>query len=233
MEYLKKGMEVYIIPNTRFWGGELSSNPKNTIGIITNVNPATDYCYSVKWLNNESNVYSIEDLAKYDGSFTDIYKDVNFNKIYFKDKKPKNLKDVLNILYSGLYDGSITTYNKMDKEYLIQCSQSKMRSFDDYLLICKTYFPNVKIETAFKNLLLFRMKLSNLKNNKSGLILRSCSGINRINISSSTTDLNNYYRSALQQSKYSSLYSWEELFKMININSFDDLIQFYKNNLKE
>lgn len=232
MEQLKVGTRVFIRPFTEFWNRESKSNPSNITGSIKSIS-SRDYCYRVIWDNGIENNYRIDDLLEYKGDYLGSYTKVNINKIYFKDKKPKNLKDILNILYSNNYGSAISTYFKNDKEYILQCSGGKMRSFDDYLLICKTYFPNVKTETAFKNLLLFKMNLPKVDTNICGLRLRACSQIKRINISTSEKPLDSNYNDSLNSNKFDSIYNWKELFKMININSFDDFIQFYKTNLKE
>lgn len=232
MEKFEKGTKVFIKPGSNFYDRKSDSNPRNVVGLIISIKGG-DYCYRVRWNNGFENNYSTIDLSIYEGNFVDSYSGMNLNKIYFKDKKPKNLKNILNTLYSSQYGSTIKTYHKNNKEYFIQCEDGKMRSFDDYFLICKTYFPKVKIETAFKNLLLFKMNLLKVEKNLEGLRLRACSTIDRINISTSEVTLVHNYTNSLLSSKYGSIYSWEELFKMININSVDDLIQFYKTNLKE
>ena len=118
--------------------------------------------------------------------------------------------------------------------YYNQCSAGKYRSFDDILLICKTYFPSVKVETVFEKLLLLNNTKSSVLNDSLKQRFGYCGDINRIRyIGNYSTSLQNFYSDAMTRAQGNSKYSWKDLFKMININNVEELKEFYLKNLKD
>jgi hypothetical protein len=143
-------------------------------------------------------------------------------KIYLKlDKKPKNVAEILQLFWGTF--GSVETFH--DKECTkIQCEKNKGRSFDDLYYCCKTYFPNVTPKKVFHELVIYNL------NNKifySG----TCSTIGKIKINFTEYKTLkgvwiNIYEKSISYSKYNSIWSWKELFKMLNIKNDEELTKY-------
>ena len=255
MSNFKEGDIVIIKPGTQYDGSYLSNpNYKVGVGIIADSN-------YVEWFNEKGdtskNCYSFnrdllllsehkeasehwKELPEKLLNKLDYYKNLNNidkSKIYFKDIEVKNVDDILNKLLinnNGLQSSNKPTFYKYNNVYYQQCSAGKYRSFDDILLICKTYFPSVKVETVFEKLLLLNNTKSSVLNNKLNQRFRYCGDIRRIRyISNYSTLLENFYKDATTGSQGESKYSWKDLFKMININNVKELKEFYLKNLKD
>lgn len=254
MSNFKIGDIVIIKPCTRYDCSYLNNpNYKIGVGIIINSN-------YVKWFNEKGNTaqncYSFnndllllsehkeasehwKELPEKLLSEIDYYKNlsnIDKSKIYFEqDIEVKNVDDILRkLLISNNQASSKPTFYKYNNVYYKQCSAGKYRSFDDILLICKTYFPCVKVETVFKKLLLLNNTKSSVLNDKLNQRFAYCGDINRIRyVGNYSNSLENFYKDAIIRSQGESKYSWKDLFKMININNVEELKEFYLKNLKD
>ena len=167
--------------------------------------------------------------------YNKILDKIDKSKIYFKDVEVKNVDDILNKLLIGSFQTSINpTFYKYNNVYYNQCIAGKYRSFDDILLICKTYFPSVKVETVFKKLLLLNNTKSSVLNDELNQRFGYCGDIRRIRyIGNYSLSLQYFYSNAITCRQGESKYSWKDLFKMININNVEELKEFYLKNLKD
>ena len=256
MSNFKIGDIVIIKPGTRYDGSHLNNpNYKIGVGIITSSS-------GVKWFNEKGNTsqncYSFnndllllsdhieasehwKELPEKLLSELDYYKNlgnIDKSKIYFNQgTEVKNVDDILNKLLisnSSQQTSNKPTFYKYNNVYYNQCSTGKFRSFDDILLICKTYFPSVKVETVFKKLLLLNNTKSSVLNDSLKQRFGYCGDIRRIRyIGNYSMSLQWFYNDAITRSKGESKYSWKDLFKMININNVEELKEFYLKNLKD
>ena len=254
MSNFKKGDIVIIKPGTQYDGSYLSNpNYKIGVGIIIN-------SYTVRWFNKKGEVsrnsYTFsrdllllsdhkeafefwKELPEKLSEEIEYYKvldKIDKSKIYFEQgTEVKNVDDILNkLLISSNQTSNKPTFYKYNNVYYNQCSAYKFRSFDDILLICKTYFPSVKVETVFKKLLLLNNTKSSVLNDSLKQRFGYCGDINRIRyIGNYSTSLQNFYSDAIACKQGKSKYSWKYLFKMININNVEELKEFYLKNLKE
>lgn len=253
MSNFKKGDIVIIKPGTQHDGSYLS-NPNYKIGVGIVI--SSSY---VKWFNEKGDTsknyyYFNRDLLLLSEhkeasehwkelpekllSELEYYKildKIDKSKIYFKDVEVKNVDDILNrLLISSNRASNKSTFYKYNNVYYNQCSAGKYRSFDDILLICKTYFPSVKVETVFKKLLLLNNTKSSVLNDSLKQRFGYCGDIRRIRyIGNYSTSLEYFYGDATTCSQGESKYSWKDLFKMININNVEELKEFYLKNLKD
>ena len=253
MSNFKIGDVVIIKPGTRYDSNYLS-NPNYKIGVGIVVNSV-----SVKWFNKKgavaSNSYSFDhdllllsdhkEASEFwkelpekllnDLEYNKILDKIDKSKIYFKDTEIKNVDDILNkLLISNNQASSKPTFYKYNNVYYTQCTSGRYRSFDDILLICKTYFPSVKVETVFKKLLLLNNTKNNVLNDKLRQRFGYCGDINRIRyIGNYPSSLYGFYSDAMSRAQGESKYSWKDLFKMININNVEELKEFYLKNLKD
>lgn len=147
--------------------------------------------------------------------------------IYVNFEKTETLKEFLKKLFSffsvGL--GAITTDRTyLDKELtVIQCYANRRRSFDDLLEIVNTYFPEVTPKELIHELIVFVPE--NYQDFEPRL--GDCSGIERIRIT--------YHRGALKinpfiAEKFKSKYSWRELLNMLDINTYEEYVEYVKKN---
>ena len=253
MSNFKEGDIVIIKPGTPYDGSYLS-NPNYRIG----VGIVTDSNY-VKWFNKKGdtskNGYSFnrdllllsehkeasehwKELPEKLLNELDYYKNLNNidkSKIYFEQgTEVKNVDDILNkLLISSNQASNKPTFYKYNNVYYEQCSASKFRSFDDILLICKTYFPSVKVETVFEKLLLLNNTKSSVLNNELNQRFGYCGDIRRIRyVSNYSMSLEYFYKNATTHLQGESKYSWKDLFKMININNVEELKEFYLKKFK-
>jgi len=254
MSNFKEGDIVIIKPGTRYDGSYLSNpNYKIGVGIIT----GPSY---VKWFNEKGeiarNSYSFnsdllllsehkEALEHWKELPEKLLNEIEYNKIldkidkskiYFKQgTEVKNVDDILNkLLISSNQASNKSTFYKYNNVYYNQCTADKYRSFDDILLICKTYFPSVKVETVFKKLLLLNNTKSSVLDNRLNQRFGYCGDIKRIRyIGNYGSSSDSFYSDATTRAKGESKYSWKDLFKMININNVEELKEFYLKNLKD
>ena len=254
MSNFKEGDIVIIKPGTQYDGSYLSNpNYKVGVGVVTDSN-------YVKWFNEKGdtskNCYSFnrdllllsehkeasehwKELPEKLLSELDYYKNLNNidkSKIYFEQgTEVKNVDDILNkLLISSNQASNKQTFYKYNNVYYNQCTAGKYRSFDDILLICKTYFPSVKVETVFKKLLLLNNTKSSVLNDSLKQRFGYCGDINRIRyIGNYSVSLEYFYNNTITHSQGESKYSWKDLFKMININNVEELKEFYLKNLKD
>ena len=254
MSNFKKGDIVIIKPGTRYDGNYLN-NPNYKIGVGIVVSSS-----GVKWFNEKGgtakNCYSFnsdllllsehkeasehwKELPEKLLNELEYYKTLNNidkSKIYFEQgTEVKNVDDILNkLLISSSQASNKPTFYKYNNVYYNQCSAGRYRSFDDILLICKTYFPSVKVETVFKKLLLLNNTKNSVLNDSLKQRFGYCGDIRRIRyIGNYSTSLEYFYSDAITRKQGESKYSWKDLFKMININNVEELKEFYLKNLKE
>ena len=255
MSNFKEGDVVIIKPCTRYDGSYLS-NPNYKIGVGIIVSSSC-----VKWFNEKGdtskNGYSFnndllllsehkeasehwKELPEKLLSELDYYKilnNIDKSKIYFEQGiEVKNVDDILNklLISSSNQSSNKPTFYKYNNVYYQQCTAGRYRSFDDILLICKTYFPSVKVETVFKKLLLLNNTKSSVLNDSLKQRFKYCGDIRRIRyIGNYSTSLEYFYSDAMSRKQGESKYSWKDLFKMININNVEELKEFYLKNLKE
>lgn len=254
MSKFKQGDIVIIKPGT-YYDGKYLSNPNYKIGVGIIISS-----YSVRWFNKKgevaTNSYTFSRdlllLSEHEEA-SEFWKElpekllieieyhkfldkIDKSKIYFKqDVQVKNVNDILRKLLIGNGQSSNKpTFYKYKNTYYNQCESNRYRSFDDILLICKTYFPSVKVETVFKKLLLLNNTKSSVLNDSLNQRFGYCGDIHRIRyIGSYSNSLNCFYKDAITRSKGHSKYSWTDLFKMININNVEELKEFYLKNLKD
>ena len=254
MSNFKEGDIVIIKPGTQYDRSYLS-NPNYKIGVGIVISSS-----EVKWFNKKGEVsrnsYSFnrdllllsehkeasehwKELPEKLLNEIEHYKileKVNKSKIYFNQgTEVKNVDDILNkLLISSSQTSNKPTFYKYNNVYYQQCSAGKFRSFDDILLICKTYFPSVKVETVFKKLLLLNNTKSSVLNDKLNQRFGYCGDIRRIRyIGNYSLSLQYFYSNAITCKQGESKYSWKDLFKMININNVEELKEFYLKNLKD
>ena len=259
MSNFKIGDIVIIKPGSYYdelYGkNNILSNPnwKIGVGIVVNIN-------YVQWFskcnNSYKNSYNFERdlmfLSEHEEAseywkelplrlinkqkYNELLSKIDESKIYLESNvKVKNVDDILNkLLISDNQASNKPTFYKYNNVYYNQCSEGKYRSFDDILLICKTYFPSTKVETVFKKLLLLNNNLKDIKNDRVKNKLSYCSTISRIRyIANYSNSLYSFYTTAIDKNKNESKYSWKDLFKMININNVEELKEFYLKNLKD
>ena len=253
MSNFKIGDIVIIKPGTQYDRSYLSNpNYKVGVGVVTDSN-------YVKWFNEKGdtskNCYSfnrdllllsehkeasehwkeLPEKLLNDLEYFKILDKIDKSKIYFKDIEVKNVDDILRkLLISNNRASSKPTFYKYSNVYYQQCTAGRYRSFDDILLICKTYFPSVKVETVFKKLLLLNNTKSSVLNDKLKQRFAYCGDIRRIRyIGNYSVSLEYFYSDAITCKQGESKYSWKDLFKMININNVEELKEFYLKNLKD
>lgn len=254
MSNFKQGDIVIIKPGSYYDGSYLNNpNYKIGVGIVTDSN-------YVKWYNEKGdtskNCYSFnrdllllsehkeasehwKELPKKllnEIEYIKILDKIDKSKIYFKQgTEVKNVDDILNkLLISISQSSNKSTFYKDNNVYYNQCTAGKFRSFDDILLICKTYFPSVKVETVFKKLLLLNNTKSSVLNDKLNQRFGYCGDIRRIRyIGNYSLSLQYFYGDAITRPQGESKYSWKDLFKMIDINNVEELKEFYLKNLKD
>lgn len=256
MSKFKIGDVVIIKPGTQYDGSYLSNpNWKIGVGIIIS-------SYIVRWFNKKEEVarnsytFSRDLLLLSDHKeasefwkelpkklldeieYNKILDKIDKSKIYFKqDTEVKNVDDILRklLINNNLSQSSNKpTFYKYNNVYYKQCNAGRYRSFDDILLICKTYFPSVKVETVFEKLLLLNNTKRYVLNDTLRQQFGYCGDINRIRyIANYSISITSFYNNALSRAQGNSKYSWKDLFKMININNVEELKEFYLKNLKD
>ena len=254
MSNFKEGDIVIIKPGTRYDGSYLH-NPNYKIGVGIVISSS-----EVKWFNEKGdtakNCYSfnydllllsehkeasehwkeLPEKLLSEIEYNKILDKIDKSKIYFEQgTEVKNVDDILNrLLISSNQVSNKPTFYKYNNVYYNQCTAGKYRSFDDILLICKTYFPSVKVETVFKKLLLLNNTKSSVLNDSLNQRFGYCGDIRRIRyIGNYSTSLEYFYSEAITRKQEESKYSWKKLFQMININNVEELKEFYLKNLKE
>lgn len=222
------GTKVRIKPGTRFYGSG-SSNPKDMDGHI--VKGQSDWI-SVKWEKGCTNNYEASDLDFINP--LEIVK-VNKNKIYFEDSElnPKDMNELMDMLYSeggGL--ACRTIYKEVDTDKAVeQCKPNKMRSFDDIYYLANAYMPGIEPKDVLKGMLLHKFTEKHLEDKMLYKSFSHCSTMERIRFTNSYNSFNNVLRN-IDCSKYKSIYSWRELFAMIDVKSSEDLYEWYKKEFK-
>jgi len=151
-------------------------------------------------------------------------------KIYVNFAKPRTAKEFLKKFYyngNRLFLQANATYkDKACKNF--QCSKGKFRSFDDLLMLIKTYYPSYNA----KKLMHLLLTINYGYEEKFMPYFGTCSGMKRIRYiphAQSSEDNKNIisYNAVIQNKQYASKYSWKDLFTMLNINNNEDLDKYY------
>lgn len=263
MTKIKTGDIVIIKPGTRYDGrNSFNPNWKEAYGIAcddgarhvewyilnredtcTNSYSAGDIILLVEYEDalNYWKEKGIDERIKFEQKKKELYNSINKNKIYLaKGIRVKNLKDLLTkllICEDHNMASNLRTYYRIKDIEIIQCHKYKYRSFDDILLIAQTYYPKVKVETVFKTLLLlnnekFKDKKTISEDSLIPITLSFCNTINRIRFINTSSRIRNF-TNLLGSTKGKSKYSWKELFKMIDINTTEDYLNFYKTHYEK
>jgi hypothetical protein len=152
-------------------------------------------------------------------------------KIYLKlENPPENVIELIKALYNpiisyGSYFKSKATYSD-ENCTKIQCYENKYRSFDDVYFLCTTYFPEMTVKEVFHALLMTEFCKDSV------IQFASCSTMGRVRFIPYTT-LPYDYRTLsyiFTRSKFQSMWSWRELFDMVDIKTDSDLANYRKNN---
>lgn len=144
----------------------------------------------------------------------------------FKDKNPKDVKEIITALYKNNYGYALKTYQD-SLCTKVQCEANKSRSFDDIYYLCKSYLPATTVKDVIEVLL-------NLKINNKVIYGGSCGGIKKIVINFySMEDIkrafnDETYDKSVGNSQYNSQWNWKELFKMINITNNQQYNEYVK-----
>lgn len=156
-------------------------------------------------------------------------------KIYVNFEAPATLAEFLDKYFDYGYNinnvRGIETY--YDKECTtIQCVSGKYRSFDDLMLLAKTYYPDTTPADLMRELLLLEKagrhdSFGDGTCPKLTLLMGNCADINRIRVCYFYEK--NSYEFTRTIDKLNSQYSWTELLSMIGINSQEDLDSFREN----
>lgn len=111
----------------------------------------------------------------------------------------------------------------------MQCERRRYRSMNDIYSLCKYYKEDVTIEEIFKSLLTIFVSINDYTQKKVSFLLGYCRDINNIRFMNHyPVKIETLYHHAIIRNKGISNWTWEELFKKININSLKDLNEFYE-----
>lgn len=158
-------------------------------------------------------------------------------KIYLKlEKQPETIAELLFKLFSYDYDGYLKSVETFSDEQckIKECNENKFRSIDDVLIIVNTYFPQTSIKEVMQNLLSIVIRYNN---ELFTICTLHCTDINKPTIYfSKCYDLDDfaftYYED--EDSMYLSEFEdWAELFKIVNFNSKNELLDFKNKQLKQ
>lgn len=177
-------------------------------------------------------------------------------KLYIKELKGKSRpSSIIKFLELFLFIGDSITIRRpsakatyTDKECVErkQCDSGRMRSFDDILIVTKTYYPSITPKKLFHILLttIFKIKCQ-IYDYKTGkydyqdryycLQMSNCGTMRRIrvwyNISLNFSSQTKYdYLKNI--AKYNSKYSWIDLTNMLDIKSNEELINYIEKHKK-
>lgn len=229
---IKVGARVRIKPGTRFYGGpKTSANPTDVGGAIID---GTSAWLSVKWDNKTKNNYEEHDLI-FDEPNDMV--EVDANKIYFKNKdvEIKDMNELLLQLYPLKRGGyAVATYYQIRStdELICQCKKDKMRSFDDILILANTYLPGIEVKDVLIGLLMFNVKLEEVVGGNVKKSFGNCSTMKRIRYTNSYVNFKTIFYN-IDCNKYDSIYSWRDLFNMIDVKKGEDLQQWYLTQFAE
>jgi hypothetical protein len=151
------------------------------------------------------------------------------DKLYVKFKKPKTIVQFIKLFYSNLMKNhgtcyAVTTY--YDKECKKLHCDRNWRGFDDLLILVKTYYPSTNEKILLKRLLDIVILKYNLEIVMHFGICGS-NGILRVMPYCSKSA-----RSTISDRKpENSKYNWIDLFKLININNNEELLNFQEKRL--
>ncbi len=151
-------------------------------------------------------------------------------KIYTKFGKQETVEQFLDLLYDNFeYSQEAHTVETYSDEActIVQCLARKMRSFDDLYDMITTYYEDVTPKDLMHSLLTLKKK--DKHGTRLYLYMYHCSTIMRVRCH---YDYNLYacIDAPFGCSKYNSKYSWQELLKMLNIETREDLRNYINNN---
>lgn len=224
---IKPGMRVMIRPGTRYYNRG-PGNPGGTKGKIVQGDSSW---IRVRWDSGYTNTYE-----EYDLDFESIPEmfETNINRIYFKENgiKISSMKQLLDILYPENKPTAATYYFvTATGEKFLHCTEGKMRSFDDIWILADTYMPGIEVKEVFRELLLHGVTEKHVKDEIFKKSLSHCSTMRRIRFTTDAARPHMMMASA-DCNKYDSIYSWRNLFNMLNIKDSADLLKFYKQSIK-
>ena len=221
---IRMGARVKIKPDTRFYtGGPRSSNPKDIPGSI--VEGESNWIH-VQWDNGTRNSYEEHELIFEEAN---EMMEVDVNKLYFEENVVfSNIDQLLRHLYPK-GDGAVATFYYVPaiEEYAQQCQKNRMRSFDDILFLANNYLPELSVKDIFIGLLMFNVKEEDVANGRIPKSFSNCSTMQRIRYTNSWHNFEGILYS-MNCNKYESIYSWKELFKMIGVETAQDLKDWYQ-----
>jgi len=147
------------------------------------------------------------------------------SKIYIKiDKRPKNIKQLLEIFYRANKGTSYSHYalpTYFDKECTKeQCRAGAYRSFDDVYLLCKTYFSIVSPKRVIHEMLNLKIMRDN---QRFKIRMQYCGGMMKIRFVIVIDNYHQTYNDIINRTYGNSKWSWRELLSMLDINSQEDL----------
>jgi len=144
----------------------------------------------------------------------------------FKDKNPKDVKEIIIALYNNNYCASLKTYQDSLCTKL-QCESSKSRSFNDIYYLCKSYLPATAPKDVIEVLL-------NLKINNKVIYGGACGNIKKIVINFYSMSeikaafIDGTYDKYIDKSQYNSQWNWKELLEMIGITNNQQYNKYVK-----
>lgn len=146
---------------------------------------------------------------------------------FAQEKKPRTVREFLKKFYH-LSDGwclkGYTTYS--DSECKRSQSSHSYRSFDDLLILVKTYYPSITDKKLIHYLLTTDFKLS--ENIKAYPHLGVCSGMGKIRFIP-YKELNVSYDLDIRKRMLNSKNTWNELLKLIGIKNEYQFKEYIKN----
>lgn len=220
--------------------GKNNFHPANMEGTLISIrqngdSPSNACPLYIVWDNDQLSANALQDIELVNSEGLKNRFTYNLEELFFKDAVPETVDDVLPLLYSEKYETAVETYYKNDFGTRLHCKKGKLRSFDDIYYLFKAYFPEETHESVFKRMLLFKVTSKQLKTGELPLQLSECSTIKRIRyipFGSSVTS-KRLWKDAMESKQYESFMHWKDLFKLINVNSSEELESWYAKELLE
>lgn len=148
---------------------------------------------------------------------------------FAEEKKPKSIKEFLNNLYTkervSYYARAVDTFT--DKNCTQLQSSHMYRSFDDLLILTKTYYPSITTKKFIKILLNLKIPIPN-SDKYYYPYLGSCSTMGKIRFIPYKGKFLDSYQTKMPNSKY----TWEELLKPLGIKDTKTLTKYLEENEK-
>lgn len=220
--------------------GKNNFHPKDMEGTLINIKPNSDMKGTncplyIIWDNDQLSANCLQDIELVEAEALEGRYEYNKNELFFENFIPSVPDEVLPALYSEQYKTSVATYYKNKFGIMLHCVKGKLRSFDDIYYLFKAYFPEETMESVFKRMLLYDVKLDEIDSRNIGIQLSECSTMKRIRYIPHGNNYNtsDIWRAAMDARQYESIIHWNALFKLIGITSASDLNNWYKSQLKK